>query len=194
MTAGAGRERVNNKKDIRKKMKRNRMKKALFLVLCLTVAAAAVIGLAGCGNKQQETQSTSDGSAGTTAGTPDATTAEIPDGTTAEATGESTGDEATSVGEGAKTFEFRVTGLDGKETVFSVKTDESTVGAALVKAGLIAGEDSQYGLYVKTVNGTTLDYNKDGKYWAFYINGAYASTGVDSTQIKDGEVYSFRAE
>ena len=151
------------------------MKKALFLILCLTVAAAAVIGLAGCGKKQQETQSTSDVPAGTTAGTPEGTTAEIQENTTAEATGESAADEATSVGEGAKTFEF-------------------TVGAALVKAGLIAGEDSQYGLYVKTVNGTTLDYTKDGKFWAFYINGAFASTGVDSTQIKDGEVYSFRAE
>ncbi|MBQ2923597.1 MAG: DUF4430 domain-containing protein, partial [Tyzzerella sp.] len=51
-----------------------------------------------------------------------------------------------------------------------------------------------YGLYVKTVNGTTLDYDKDGMYWSFYINGDYAMTGVDVTEIKAGEKYSFKAE
>ena len=44
--------------------------------------------------------------------------------------------------------------------------------------GLIAGEDSDYGLYVKTVNGVTVDYDTDGKYWAFYVDGEYAATDV----------------
>ena len=38
------------------------------------------------------------------------------------------------------------------------------------------------------------DYDKDGTYWAFYINGEYASTGVDSTTIKEGDSYSFKQE
>ena len=66
-------------------------------------------------------------------------------------------------------------------------------GAFLLNEGIIAGEDGQFGLYVKTVDGETLDYDTDGKYWAFYINGEYAMTGVDSAPIKDGEVYSFVA-
>ena len=37
-------------------------------------------------------------------------------------------------------------------------------------------------------------YDKDGKYWAFYENGAYASAGVDSTNITEGAVYAFKAE
>ena len=49
-------------------------------------------------------------------------------------------------------------------------------------------------IYVKTVNGVTLDYDKDGKYWAFYVNGEYAQTGVDSTDITAGAEYSFKAE
>ena len=61
-----------------------------------------------------------------------------------------------------------------------------------MELGLIAGDDSEYGLYVKTVNGVTLDYDKDGKYWAFYINGEYASTGVDSTDITAGAEYAFK--
>ena len=69
-----------------------------------------------------------------------------------------------------------------------------TVGAALLSLGLIAGEDSEYGLYVKTVNGVTVDYDTDGKYWAFYVDGEYAATGVDSTDITAGATYTFKAE
>ena len=97
-------------------------------------------------------------------------------------------------GEGQNAFAFSVTDLDGKETHFMIKTDKETVGEALLELELIAGDDSEYGLYVKTVNGLTLDYDKDGKYWAFYENGAYASAGVDSTNITEGAVYAFKAE
>ena len=69
-----------------------------------------------------------------------------------------------------------------------------TVGAALLSLGLIAGEDSEYGLYVKTVNGETADYDVDGTYWAFYVNGEYAMTGVDATTLEAGAIYAFRVE
>lgn len=98
------------------------------------------------------------------------------------------------IGQGNKEISFTVVALDGTEKKYLVKTDKETVGEALVDAGLIAGEDSAYGLYVKTVDGTTLDYDKDGKYWAFYIDGEYAMTGVDSTVIEEGKVYTFKAE
>ena len=81
-----------------------------------------------------------------------------------------------------------------KESHFEIHTDEKTVGAALLSLGLIAGEDSEYGLYVKTVNGVTVDYDTDGKYWAFYVDGEYAATGVDSTDIAAGATYTFKAE
>ena len=82
---------------------------------------------------------------------------------------------------------------DGGKVTFTVKTDADTVGKALLDQGVIAGEDSSYGLYVKTVNGITLDYDTDGMYWAFYITGEYAQTGVDATGVEDGAVYAFRA-
>ena len=43
-------------------------------------------------------------------------------------------------------------------------------------------------------NGKTLDYEKDGKYWAFYINDEYAATGVDATEVVEGTSYKFAAE
>ena len=103
------------------------------------------------------------------------------------------GDENT-VGSGEKQFTFEVTGIDGNTETFTVKTDKDIVGEALLDEGLIEGTQGQYGLYVLTVNGERHEYTEDGKYWAFYIDGEYAMTGVDSTQIKEGSVYAFRAE
>lgn len=91
-------------------------------------------------------------------------------------------------------FTFKVTDADGLETDFTISTDKKTVGEALLEENLIAGDDSEYGLYVKTVNGVTLDYDKDGMYWAFYENGQYASKGVDSTEVTAGAEYAFKAE
>ena len=59
---------------------------------------------------------------------------------------------------------------------------------------MIAGEDAEYGLYVKTVNGITAEYEVDGTYWAFYINGEYGMTGVDQTAVEEGASYSFKVE
>ena len=96
----------------------------------------------------------------------------------------------TELGEGEKTFTFKVD-TEGYVVTFTIHTDAKTVGEALLALGLIAGEDSQYGLYVKTVNGMLADYNVDGTYWSFYENGEYAMSGVDTTDIKEGYTYSF---
>lgn len=99
-----------------------------------------------------------------------------------------------TLGEGQTEFAFVVVDGAGQETQFQIRTDEATVGAALLKLGLIAGDEGQYGLYVKTVNGITVDYDTDGKYWAFYVDEEYASTGVDSTQVVQGGTYSFKVK
>ena len=91
-------------------------------------------------------------------------------------------------GEGAKTVIVEVKAEEQLVT-FTIKTDKETVGAALLEHSLIAGEESQFGLYVKVVNGMTADYDTDQSYWAFYINGEYAMTGVDSTTITEGAIY-----
>lgn len=92
-----------------------------------------------------------------------------------------------------KSFIFKVVDIDGTEKSFDITTDAATVGEALVNEKLISGSESEYGLMVDTVNGTKYDYNADGCYWAFYINGEYAMSGVDSTEITDGAEYSFVA-
>ena len=103
-------------------------------------------------------------------------------------------DNSAQLGEGSTKFDFTVVDKEGTETNFEIHTDKETVGEALLELGIIAGEESQYGLFVKTVNGITADYDKDGAYWAFYINDEYAQTSVDMTKIEDGASYSFRIE
>jgi len=98
------------------------------------------------------------------------------------------------LGKGENRFTFTVTDPNGKENTYEIHTDEDIVGEALLELGLIDGEAGDYGLYVKTVDGTTVDYDTDGKYWAFYVNGEYAMAGVDSTEILEGTTYSFVAE
>ena len=95
----------------------------------------------------------------------------------------------TEKGEGATSFYFTVRNVDNTVTKFIIHTNKTTVGAALLELGLIEGEDSEYGLMVKSVNGILADWETEKAYWAFYINGEYAQTGVDSTQIVADAVY-----
>ena len=88
-------------------------------------------------------------------------------------------------------FTFVVTDLEGNESTFDITTSKATVGEALLDEGLIVGEDSEYGLYVTSVNGMAADWDNDQTDWAFYIDGEYATTGVDATEVTEGATYSF---
>lgn len=161
-------------------MKTKFMKKVTSHILCTVLAAAMTISIAGC--------STGSLNEAPSASTPSQTAS------SASASNENAVSEATVLGEGSISFVFTVTDLDENLTAYEIHTDKETVGAALLELGLIAGDDSEFGLYVKTVNDITVDYDTDGKYWAFYIDGEYATTGVDSTPITDGASYAFKAE
>jgi hypothetical protein len=91
-------------------------------------------------------------------------------------------------GEGSKTVVVEVI-AEEKTITFTIKTDRSIVGDALTDHGLISGQEGAYGLYIKSVNGITADYDVDQAYWAFNINGEYAMTGVDTTEIAEGTTY-----
>lgn len=91
-------------------------------------------------------------------------------------------------GKGATAVVVEIKAGDQSVT-FTVNTDQTTVGAALLEHGLIAGDEGEFGLYVKVVNGITADYDVDQSYWAFYINGEYAMTGVDQTYIDTSATY-----
>ncbi len=140
-------------------------KNTLSVMLCLVLIAAMALTMTACKNTQTDN-------------TP---------GTSSIAS-------VIEIGQGKTQFTFFVEHKDGSKKQFLVKTDKTTVGAALIEAGLISGEDSQYGLYVKTVDGETLDFDTDKLYWAFYVNGEYAVSGIDTTEITADAQYTLKAQ
>ncbi len=93
-------------------------------------------------------------------------------------------------GKGEITVQLEVK-VEDQSVTFTIKTDKEILEDALLEHKLIDGEEGQYGLYVKKVNGITADYDVDKSYWALYKNGEYCMTGVDTTSISDGEHYEF---
>ncbi len=156
--------------------------RVLSFLLCAVLIAAMALGMMGC-NEQPKTNG------GDT--TPTTTTATNDGDTTSTTTAVTNGNE---LGQGAVTFTFTVTDKDGNSTECIIHTDKAMVGEALMEHGLVQGEEGAYGLYVKTVNGITADYNVDKTYWAFYVNGEYAAAGVDKTAVTDGASYAFKVE
>ena len=96
--------------------------------------------------------------------------------------------EDTVVGEGEKTVYVEVK-AEEKSITFTINTNATILGDALIENNLIAGEEGAYGLYIKTVNGILADYDVDSTYWGFFKDGEYMMTGVDTTEISGGEHY-----
>ena len=99
-----------------------------------------------------------------------------------------------TLGKGKTTFKLEVIDDKGVTTTYTIKTDEKTVGAALLKLDLISGDETEYGLYVKTVTGITADWDADQGWWGFYIGNDMAATGIDATDITAGAVYKLKYE
>ncbi len=149
-------------------MKKSSMRKWLSFSGCIVLIAAMALCMSGCNDFEGE--SATDPTAPTV----------FSDGDV--------------MGQGARTFTLIVEELDGSKISVSVNTDRQIVGQALEDLGIIKGENGIYGMFIKAVNGKTYEYEKDGAYWAFYIDGDYALTGVDQTEIQEGVVYMLKAE
>lgn len=87
---------------------------------------------------------------------------------------------------GSKSIAVEVKLDDGTSKSFDIKTDEEYLRGALEQIGLISGDESEYGLFVKTVDGRTADDSKQ-EWWCFTSQGETINTSVDQTPIKDGD-------
>ena len=149
-------------------MKRVRSTHWLSFLLCIVLIAAAAWVTTGCSSSGAEED--------------------------ASAVGAAVAKDGDTLGTGETEFPLIIAEQDGTEICITVRTDKTVVGEALQELGLLEGEEGPYGLYVKVVNGIRADYDKDKVYWAFYVNGDYAVSGVDVTEICAGDEYALRVE
>lgn len=87
---------------------------------------------------------------------------------------------------GGKTIAVQVVLLEGEPSDYTIQTDEEYLRGALESIDLIEGSESEYGLFVTTVNGVTVDDSKQ-QWWCFTQDGEMLMTGVDTTPIADGD-------
>lgn len=93
--------------------------------------------------------------------------------------------------EGEKTVTVEVIHSDGAVAEFTYCTELEYLGELLQQEGLISGSDSEYGLFVDTVDGETVDYARDQSWWRLTCNGEDAGTGADTAVLQDGDVYGW---
>lgn len=75
------------------------------------------------------------------------------------------------------------------QKTYDYETEEQTLGGLLDKEGLIEAEDSEYGKFIKAVEGMKADDSKE-QWWCVLVNGESAQTGIDGIQLEDGASYT----
>lgn len=86
---------------------------------------------------------------------------------------------------------FDTVGSPEASNTATITTDEEYLRGALEQedSGIsISGSESEYGLFVTTVDGVTADDSKQ-QWWCFTKGGEMLNTGVDSTPIADGDTF-----
>lgn len=93
--------------------------------------------------------------------------------------------------EGTKQFTVEVVDDAGKSKMYEATTDVEFLRDALEELDgfSIEGEESEYGLFVKTINGVTADYDANGAYWSFYVNDGYCNNGIETQPVNDGDAF-----
>lgn len=94
---------------------------------------------------------------------------------------------------GTKKITVTVVYGDKSTKDFTITTNEDYLRAALENERLISGNESEYGLFVTTVDGVTVS-DADNQWWAFYLNDEMLMTGVDTTPVNDGDHFTIALE
>ena len=89
---------------------------------------------------------------------------------------------------GSKTITVQIITSETDTVTKTIQTDAEFLRGALEQENLVQGEESQYGLFVKTVNGVTAD-DAQQQWWCFTKGSEMVNTGVDDTPIADGDTF-----
>lgn len=91
---------------------------------------------------------------------------------------------------GAKSITVVVTHLNGDAKTYEFRTDAEYLRQALEEQELVGGIESDYGLWVQTVDGETANEANE-EWWGFTVNGEMGMYGVDTQPVTDGDSYEF---
>lgn len=92
--------------------------------------------------------------------------------------------------EGSKTVTVDVTHKDGQTNTFTLHTDAVYLSEAMKEQDLLDGTDGEFGMYVLTVDGETVDESNQ-EWWGYTKAGEMVNYGVDTCPIMDGDHYEF---
>ena len=95
---------------------------------------------------------------------------------------------SSAVAAAVKNITVTVVHGDGTSKDFPIAAAGETLREALEQENLVEGEDGQYGLFIKTVDGETVD-GANQEWWCLTKDGEMPNTGVDGVKIADGDVY-----
>lgn len=88
--------------------------------------------------------------------------------------------------QGAKKVIVEIVIPNEKNKEFTLQTDEEYLRKPLEDAKIIKGTESEFGLFIKEVNGLQADDSKQ-EWWCVTKNNEPVNTGVDTTPINDGD-------
>ena len=75
-----------------------------------------------------------------------------------------------------------------EEKNFTYQTDAEYLREVLEENSLAEGEESQYGLFITTVDGETADDSKQ-QWWCITKAGEQVNTSADQTPVQDGDQF-----
>ncbi len=90
-----------------------------------------------------------------------------------------------------KEFTLTVVHADGSTKEFALESSEEYLAPALVAEGILTTDGVETGMYL-IVDGETASWDADQAYWGFYVDGDYATEGMNTTPIVSGAAYKLK--
>lgn len=146
--------------------------------LLMAFVCSCALTFTACGSTDKETPSTSNGSSAV--GAADSGEVSLWDNALYK--------EDAEVGEGAHSVLVEVK-IGDRSVTLTVKSDKDNLADMLTENELVEGDNGEYGLYIKKVNGVSADYDIDGAYWGLNKNGEPTPVGASDITVTDGEHY-----
>ena len=153
------------------------MKRTSKALLMAFVCSCSLVFTA-CGSTDKETPSSANGSS--TVGAAESGESSLWDNAQYK--------EDAEIGEGKHSVLVEVK-IGDRSVTLTVKSDKDNLADMLTENGLVDGDTSEYGLYIKKVNGVTADYEIDGAYWGLNKDGEPTPVGASAITVTDGEHY-----